>query len=75
MSRKGSRIRGITKSHSDFCQNGFFSKVRVDDRDNRVQRVNVTEKGAGLISDIRREIIRRCDDLLMQNVVTREEFY
>lgn len=50
-----------------------FVYVITDDRDNRVQLVNVTQKGAGLIGDIRREIVRRCDNLLLQNVVAREE--
>jgi DNA-binding MarR family transcriptional regulator len=70
--RAGISKQAMSKMVKEVAVEGFVDVI-TDDRDNRVQLVNITEKGARLISDIRREIIRRCDDLLMHNVVTREE--
>jgi DNA-binding MarR family transcriptional regulator len=70
--RAGISKQAMSKMVKEVALEGFVNVV-TDDRDNRVQLVNVTEKGANLIGDIRRETTRRCDDLLMHNVVTREE--
>ena len=70
--RAGISKQAMSKMVKEVALDGFVD-VMTDDRDNRVQRVNVTEKGAALIGDIRREMGRRCDDLLSQNIVTREE--
>jgi DNA-binding MarR family transcriptional regulator len=70
--RAGISKQAMSKMVKEVAIEGLVDVV-TDDRDNRVQLVNVTEKGAGLISDIRRETTRRCDELLLQNIVTREE--
>jgi DNA-binding MarR family transcriptional regulator len=70
--RAGISKQAMSKMVKEVAVEGFVD-VATDNRDNRVQLVNVTEKGAGLLVDIRREMLRRCDSLLLQNVVTREE--
>jgi DNA-binding MarR family transcriptional regulator len=70
--RAGISKQAMSKMVKEVACEGFVNVV-TDDRDNRVQLVNVTEKGAGLIVDIRRETVRRCDELLTQKIVTREE--
>jgi DNA-binding MarR family transcriptional regulator len=70
--RAGISKQAMSKMVKEVAHEGFVHVV-TDDRDNRVQLVNVTEKGAGLIVDIRRETVRRCDELLTQKIVTREE--
>ena len=70
--RAGISKQAMSKMVKEVAHEGFVHVV-TDNRDNRVQLVNVTEKGAGLIVDIRRETVRRCDELLTQNIVTREE--
>jgi DNA-binding MarR family transcriptional regulator len=70
--RAGISKQAMSKMVKEVALEGLVDVV-TDSRDNRVQLVNVTEKGAGLISDIRRETTRRCDELLLQNIVTREE--
>jgi DNA-binding MarR family transcriptional regulator len=70
--RAGISKQAMSKMVKEVAHEGFVHVV-TDDRDNRVQLVNVTEKGAGLIVDIRRQTVRHCDDLLTQNIITREE--
>ena len=70
--RAGISKQAMSKMVKEVAHEGFVHVV-TDNRDNRVQLVNVTEKGAGLIVDIRRETVRRCDELLTQKIVTREE--
>ncbi|MEY4904458.1 MAG: hypothetical protein RLZZ292_2273 [Bacteroidota bacterium] len=70
--RAGISKQAMSKMVKEVAHEGFVNVV-TDDRDNRVQLVNVTQKGADLIVDIRRQISRRCDELLMQNIVSREE--
>ena len=70
--RAGISKQAMSKMVKEVAHEGFVHVV-TDNRDNRVQLVNVTEKGADLIVDIRRETVRRCDELLTQNIVTREE--
>ncbi len=70
--RAGISKQAMSKMVKEVAIEGFVD-VMTDDRDNRVQLVNVTEKGAELLGNIRREIGRRCDDLLAHNIVTREE--
>lgn len=70
--RAGVSKQAMSKMVKEVANEGFVDVV-TDNRDNRVQLVNATEKGASLIVDIRRQTARRCDELLGQNVVTREE--
>jgi DNA-binding MarR family transcriptional regulator len=70
--RAGISKQAMSKMVKEVAHEGFVDVV-TDERDNRVQLVNATEKGAALISDIRRETSRRCDELLLQNIITREE--
>ncbi len=70
--RAGISKQAMSKMVKEVAQEGFVNVI-TDDRDNRVQLVNVTKKGAELIVDIRRATSRRCDELLSSNVVTKEE--
>jgi DNA-binding MarR family transcriptional regulator len=70
--RAGISKQAMSKMVKEVALEGFV-KVVTDDRDNRVQLVNVTQKGADLIVDIRRQTSRRCDELLMKNIISREE--
>lgn len=70
--RAGISKQAMSKMVKEVAHEGFVNVV-TDDRDNRVQLVNVTKKGAELIVDIRRETSRRCEELLTSNVVTKEE--
>jgi DNA-binding MarR family transcriptional regulator len=70
--RAGISKQAMSKMVKEVALEGFVNVV-TDDRDNRVQLVNVTKKGADLIVDIRRQTSRRCDELLMQNIISREE--
>jgi DNA-binding MarR family transcriptional regulator len=70
--RAGISKQAMSKMVKEVAHEGFVNVV-TDDRDNRVQLVNVTQKGADLIVDIRRQTSRRCDELLVQNIVSREE--
>jgi DNA-binding MarR family transcriptional regulator len=70
--RAGISKQAMSKMVKEVAHEGFVNVV-TDDRDNRVQLVNVTQKGADLIVDIRRQTSRRCDELLMQNIISREE--
>jgi DNA-binding MarR family transcriptional regulator len=70
--RAGISKQAMSKMVKEVAHEGFINVV-TDDRDNRVQLVNVTQKGADLIVDIRRQTSRRCDELLMLNIVSREE--
>jgi DNA-binding MarR family transcriptional regulator len=70
--RAGISKQAMSKMVKEVAHEGFVNVV-TDDRDNRVQLVNVTQKGADLIVDIRRQISRRCDELLTQKVISREE--
>jgi DNA-binding MarR family transcriptional regulator len=70
--RAGISKQAMSKMVKEVAHEGFVDVV-TDERDNRVQLVNVTQKGAGLIVDIRRETVRRCDELFTHNVVSKEE--
>jgi DNA-binding MarR family transcriptional regulator len=70
--RAGISKQAMSKMVKEVAIEGFVDVV-TDNRDNRVQLVNVTEKGVKLIVDIRRQTVQRCDELLGQNIVTREE--
>jgi DNA-binding MarR family transcriptional regulator len=70
--RAGISKQAMSKMVKEVAHEGFVNVI-TDDRDNRVQLVNVTQKGAGLIVDIRRETVRRCDELFTNNVVSKEE--
>ena len=70
--RAGVSKQAMSKMVKEVAAEGFVDVV-TDNRDNRVQLVNVTKKGANLIVDIRRQTTERCSDLLSQNIVTREE--
>jgi DNA-binding MarR family transcriptional regulator len=70
--RAGISKQAMSKMVKEVAIEGFVNVI-TDDRDNRVQLVNVTQKGAALIVDIRKETVRRCDELLANNVVSRED--
>ena len=70
--RAGISKQAMSKMVKEVAHEGYVNVV-TDDRDNRVQRVSVTQKGADLIVDIRRQISDYCKELLTQNIVTREE--
>jgi DNA-binding MarR family transcriptional regulator len=70
--RAGISKQAMSKMVKEVAHEGFVNVI-TDDRDNRVQLVNVTQKGASLIVDIRKETVRRCDELLANNVVSKED--
>jgi DNA-binding MarR family transcriptional regulator len=70
--RAGISKQAMSKMVKEVAIEGFVNVI-TDDRDNRVQLVNVTQKGAALIVDIRKETVRRCDELLANNVVSKED--
>ncbi|MDZ7879881.1 MAG: MarR family winged helix-turn-helix transcriptional regulator [Saprospiraceae bacterium] len=70
--RAGISKQAMSKMVKEVAREGFVDVV-TDDRDNRVQLVNVTQKGANLIGDIRRQTSYRCNELLTQKIVSREE--
>jgi DNA-binding MarR family transcriptional regulator len=70
--RAGISKQAMSKMVKEVAHEGFVNVI-TDDRDNRVQLVNVTQKGASLIVDIRKETVRRCEELLVNDVVSKEE--
>jgi DNA-binding MarR family transcriptional regulator len=70
--RAGISKQAMSKMVKEVAIEGYVNVV-TDQRDNRVQLVNATSKGAALIGDIRRETARRCDELIEKDIVSREE--